>query len=384
MTIPEITAVASASVVAAIADHLWQSSVFAGTIGLSAAVLSRERAHIRHTLWVAASLKFLVPFSLLAGLAVRFSHLRLPERADLVFSLPLDTASQPFTSLELVGKASGVGIVHGRPGVLFIAFAVLWMMGFVCCMCNWLIRWRRMSVHLRSSFHLESGREVVALARLQQDREDLGHVRLFASDEMREPAVFGIMHPVLIWPVGASEHLSDRHIEAILVHECEHVRRRDNLAASMHMLVEAIFWFHPLIWWIGSRLVVERERACDEAVLRAGTLPGIYAESILRICEFCVTLPLSCISGVTGADLQKRIVEIMLAHKPGRLNNCKKVLLVAVFSLSVMTPIIMAGADAAQKESNRPLLSATIAPPPPPPRPRTTDRHLNNGAASGR
>ena len=52
--------------------------------------------------------------------------------------------------------------------------------------------------------------------------------------------------------------------------------RRDNLAAAIHMVVEAIFWFHPLVWWIGARLVEERERACDEEVLRLGNEPTVY------------------------------------------------------------------------------------------------------------
>jgi beta-lactamase regulating signal transducer with metallopeptidase domain len=54
-----------------------------------------------------------------------------------------------------------------------------------------------------------------------------------------------------------------------------HVRRRDNLFAAVHMAVEAIFWFHPLVWWIGSRLLEERELACDEEVLRMGASRGI-------------------------------------------------------------------------------------------------------------
>jgi beta-lactamase regulating signal transducer with metallopeptidase domain len=61
-----------------------------------------------------------------------------------------------------------------------------------------------------------------------------------------------------------------------------HVRRRDNLTASIHMLVEAIFWFHPAVWWIKTRLLEEREQACDEIVLQSGNEGDVYAESILR------------------------------------------------------------------------------------------------------
>ena len=77
------------------------------------------------------------------------------------------------------------------------------------------------------------------------------------------------------------------------------------------MAVEAVFWFHPLAWWIGARLMEERERACDEEVLRMGSLPQIYAEGILKICELYLASPLPCVAGVTGANLKQRIEEIM-------------------------------------------------------------------------
>ena len=118
---------------------------------------------------------------------------------------------------------------------------------------------------------------------------------------------------MLLWPDGISKYLDDAHLEAILAHEIWHVRYRDNLAAAMHMVVEAVFWFHPIVWWLGARLVEERERACDEGVLSMGSTPHVYAEGILKTCEFCVESSLACVSGVTGADLRKRIVHIMSA-----------------------------------------------------------------------
>ena len=95
-------------------------------------------------------------------------------------------------------------------------------------------------------------------------------IEMVVSRASLEPGIFGIVRPVLIWPEGISEHLDDAHLEAILAHEVWHVRRRDNLAAAIHMVVEALFWFHPLVWWIGARLVEERERACDEEVVATG------------------------------------------------------------------------------------------------------------------
>ena len=72
------------------------------------------------------------------------------------------------------------------------------------------------------------------------------------------------------------------------------------------MFVEAVFWFHPLMRWIGERMVEERERACDEEVLRLGNEPRVYAEGILNVCKLYVESPLVCVSGVTGANLKRK------------------------------------------------------------------------------
>jgi uncharacterized protein (TIGR03435 family) len=110
----------------------------------------------------------------------------------------------------------------------------------------------------------------------------------------------------------------------------------------MHMLVEAIFWFHPLVWWLGARLADERERACDEEVLQLGKSAQVYAESILKTCEFCVGSPLACISGVTGADLKKRIVRIMTeADRAVRqLDYGRRLLLCVAAIAGVASPIV--------------------------------------------
>jgi uncharacterized protein (TIGR03435 family) len=176
-----------------------------------------------------------------------------------------------------------------------------------------------------------------------------------------EPGIFGIVRPVLIWPRGMSERLDDAHLEAILAHEVCHVRRRDNLTAAVHMLVEAIFWFHPLVWWLGARLVEERERACDEEVLRLCNRPEVYAEGILKVCEFCLESPLPCVSGVTGSDLKRRIVDVLAAHVSLRMGLGKKVLLAAVALCAVAVPVLLGQAQAAR----RMMLAAVAAAPKP-------------------
>jgi uncharacterized protein (TIGR03435 family) len=121
------------------------------------------------------------------------------------------------------------------------------------------------------------------------------------------------------------------------------------------MLVEAIFWFHPLVWWIGSRLVEERERACDEAVLSLGSEPQVYAEGILNVCKIYSESPLRCVSGVTGSDLKKRIQAILTGRIASELNFAKRVALaaagIAALALPVVVGIVNAPAIRAQSSA---------------------------------
>ena len=72
------------------------------------------------------------------------------------------------------------------------------------------------------------------------------------------------------------------------------------------MLVEALFWFYPMVWLIGARLIVERERACDESVLARGHDREVYAGGILKVYKFCLQSPLACSVGMSGGNLGHR------------------------------------------------------------------------------
>ena len=155
-----------------------------------------------------------------------------------------------------------------------------------------------------------------------------------------EPGVVGIRKPVLLLPAGITDRLTPDQLDAVLAHEMCHVRRRDNLTAAIHMVVEAVIWFYPLVWWIGARLLEERERACDEAVLQSGSDAEVYAEGILNVCKFYIESPLACVSGISGSDLKKRIVRIMTQSLADRLTFGRRVLLAALGVAAVAGPIV--------------------------------------------
>lgn len=309
---------------AALVNHLWQSTVVVCIVALLALALRRNHARIRYWLWMAASVKFLLPFSLLieAGIWLR-SFLPAPAARPVVVQA-LEQVTLPLQPADLAGIAqSPAAVSHGS--WLAIVLLTLWACGALFVAARFARGWWR-----------------VRLARLAARPLALAaDVPVLASQSTIEPGIFGFFRPVLLLPEGILERLSPEQLSAIVAHEMCHVRRRDNLTYLVHMLVESLFWFYPPVWWIGKRLIEERERACDEAVVDARVKPLIYAEGILNVCKFCVESPLECVSGVTGSDLKKRITRIIRQHATLRLSPGRKILLGAAGLLALAAPLVV-------------------------------------------
>jgi bla regulator protein blaR1 len=328
-----------------VTDHLWQSTIFALAAALLTLAFRSNRAQVRYWLWLSASIKFLVPFALLMsfgsslwdGLASR--NIATEFVAPAV-SLTVVQITQPFSdTISFVSAAP-----HPTDWIHIAIFAV-WACGFATIALMRLRGWVRIRAVVRASTPIDIAAAVVVRS----------------SPSLLEPGVLGFLHPTLLLPEGILQSLTPPQFEAVLAHEMSHVRRRDNLTAAIHMLVEAIFWFHPLAWWIGARLVEERERACDEAVLRLGTQPDHYAHAILNVCKLYVESTLTCISGVTGADVNKRIHAILTDRVADQMNLAKKLWLGAFGIAALSAPIIAGMVSAPSLRAQIPAEPLTFA-----------------------
>jgi uncharacterized protein (TIGR03435 family) len=309
-------------------NHLWQSTLGVLMAWLLTRALQQNQARTRYWVWMVASVKLLVPFSLFVALGewlrpATVAPIESPQLAAAVVKI-----SHPFTqNIELTSGfstptagGSAAHDTHLLPAILLAA----WLCGFLFLLARWAQTWWAIRATLRSATPLS----------LSMD------VPVFSSSRLLEPGVFGVFRPVLLIPEKLVHRLSPPQLRSILAHEMCHIRRRDNLTAAIHMVVEAIFWFHPAVWWIEARLIEERERACDEAVLQLGNNAEVYAEGILNVCKFYTESPMVCMSGVTGSDLKRRILRIMAEQGARQLDLTRKVLLSAVALLVVSVPVI--------------------------------------------
>jgi bla regulator protein blaR1 len=303
-----------------IGNHLWQSTLIAAGIAALMAMLRNHGAHVRYWLWWAASVKFLVPFSLLTLLG------------SVIGANLWDRGATP---IDLIEWRSTLGLLEPMPYTpptwtpLTIALLGAWSFGFGAVALVWAVRALEVRTLVRASAPYAA-----ALPSIPAGLE----VR--TTQSLVEPVLVGFASPVLMLPHGIAERLTHAQLGAVVAHELAHWRRRDNLTAAVHMLVEAVFWFHPLVWWVGARLVEERERACDEAVMSGGHDGRTYAEGILNICEHYVASALQCAAGVTGAGLKRRVVEIARSRVMRELSIQKKFLLGTFALVTMLVPIV--------------------------------------------
>ena len=345
-------------------DHLWQSTVFAAAAGLFTLALRKNRARVRHGLWLAASIKFLIPLAVLIGLGNRIPWHRVPP-SDL--SVLVVAISEPFTMPLASAPTFAATPVAPAAKPLPAILATVWAVGFLGIACSWWVRWRRIAAAVRAGSPVPLELPIPAVA----------------SQRLMEPGVFGVANPVLLLPASLFERLTPEQMNAVIAHELYHVRRRDNLVAAFHMFVETVFWFHPMVWWIGRRMVEERERACDEGVLSMGSEPRVYAEAVLKVCKLYVETPLDCVSGITGANLKRRIEAIMTKRITHDLHFAKKLGLAIAAMAALLAPIFIGmmhspavraqSAAVATAPLQAPVAIAALAPAPATkPRPRAT------------
>jgi bla regulator protein blaR1 len=102
------------------------------------------------------------------------------------------------------------------------------------------------------------------------------------SGSCAAPVTVGLLHPTTILPEGWSRWPQAR-LDAVLIHEGEHARRCDPLIQWLALLNRAVFWFHPVAWWLERQLSMLAEEACDVAVLASGCDPRDYAETLVEM-----------------------------------------------------------------------------------------------------
>lgn len=333
-------------------DHLWQSTLFAALAFAVVLLLKRSPARARHGVWLMVSAKVALPAVVLTGLAgsvgldrtaILQSFGAPPSLGDL--SRTIDRIAAPFTG-------AGASVPEPAPARDSRAWgpallAIVWAAGCAVVAGSWWRQRRRVSRAAAAAPPIVAGRERAALDRARARAGSTGPTLLLVSSLVEQPGVFGVLNPVVLLPRGLADRLNDDELETVLLHELVHIRRRDNLIGHLHMALCCLFWFYPVVWLVDRRLLVERERACDDEVLEASCAPSVYVSSLLKVSLFCLGPRVAGVSAA-GSCLRERLAGIAAHPASSRLNGAHQTLVAAsatTLFLFLVSGLIGGGSD---------------------------------------
>jgi beta-lactamase regulating signal transducer with metallopeptidase domain len=274
--------------------------LYASIVCLAAWVLTslwKGNATWKYWIWVATSLNFIVP---LGGFFNRFG------------------ASTVSWATQLSGL-DDVGIGISRNLTVGAVLFGVWLFGAVFMLARLLLRMRRDRRDARVAVGQNS-------ARLKQ--RFLAHgvpVRLSAMGEA--PSVDGVLRPHISLPQGVDRLLSEAELDAVLIHEVIHARRRDNLIGLLHELALCGLWFHPLVWLTGFRLAMFRELSCDDSVIASSR----GADLVSALAKLAVPEGSHLLRAGAASLLSHRVARLATSEPQGT-NRAADWLLIAVFA----------------------------------------------------
>jgi beta-lactamase regulating signal transducer with metallopeptidase domain len=168
--------------------------------------------------------------------------------------------------------------------------------------------------------------------------ESLRPVALCTSDLVQVPTAIGLVEPAVILPSWILQELSPQELNQILLHELAHLRRWDDWTNLAQKLVKALFFFHPAVWWIERQVSLEREMACDDAVVAETCSPRAYAECLAHLAEKTLiqrslVLAQAALGRIRHTSL--RVAQILDVNRPANRKRSWKpaVSFVAVFAI---------------------------------------------------
>jgi len=151
-------------------------------------------------------------------------------------------------------------------------------------------------------------------------------VALCVSNRVRVPTAIGFGRPAVVLPSWCLQDLKPDELHAVVLHELQHLRRRDDWTNLLQQVVGALFFFHPAVWWLEGRLSLEREMACDDAVIATISNRRAYARCLVSLAEKSYVRRSLAMAQALVSRVQQmtaRVTQILAADRPANTMSWK-------------------------------------------------------------
>ena len=228
-------------------------------------------------------------FSLQSAAASPKSHLvsiakSTPEPVAEHASVFVQARNAAYRSASAVMAAVEHPLIRIRSGRILGALAILWALLSLARMVRlgsgyWKLRGlKAAAIPLSPEWQVR----LRSLSRINGVRRQ---TQLLVSKHIAAPMSLGFLNPAILIPRALLDTLSDAELEYVVLHELAHLRRRDDWTNLAQKLIEAILPIQPAVYWIGHRLLIEREMACDDWVIATTGTAKPYAASLTKVAE---------------------------------------------------------------------------------------------------
>ena len=283
---------------ASVLDVSVQFTVLAGLVAVALLLLRRVTPSIRHLVWLLVLLRLATPVGLTSPLGTVPASLAEPRTAADAGSgariaggrSAASTRAATTGSAERAAPYAGDDDPRTSSGFAaspVVAIFLAWAAGVLILAAGQALRAARRRVRTRAVTALppDIGRRVGRLRRELGLRRDV-ETRVVADDAVPGPAVEGWLRPRILLPASLVQTWRTAELDPILLHELVHVQRWDPAVRVLANLLQIVYFFHPVVWWVGRRLDEAREQACDDAVVRrVRGGKGAYIGALLRLVE---------------------------------------------------------------------------------------------------
>jgi len=200
-----------------------------------------------------------------------------------------------------VAAAPASGDVQGaRARLLILWLAGVWALGVVIALVPTAAAFIRLAILARCARPVHGGRWALLIPSAVRELDVRRRVRFLELDGPIMPMTWGVFHPVVLVPADDFDSTIEQRLD-VLRHELAHVRRYDCLTQLVGQITCAVHWFNPLAWLAARELRVERERACDDEVLGAGSKASDYADYLLRVAQSTRVVGATALGGLAMA-----------------------------------------------------------------------------------
>src|ERR1051325_4539901 len=350
-----ISDTAASLVTEVVLNSLWQSMTLVALVWALMHLIRRTNATTRYSIWLACLLAVVVLPALTILMRPSQPAVGAPIAAtEIVTTIGQARASeitaaneapgdsiQQATTAHDAGAAAGAGLhLRFNSSRWWTIFMAAWLViaGGLTARLAWSYRYLQNLKRRSTPVSGADQRRFELLLNTQQVRRPIS---LNSSSEILMPMAVGLSRPVIVIPEDLSQHLTEKEFDQVLLHELAHMQRWDDWTNFLQKLAESIFFFFPAVLWIGRRLNLEREIACDEWVISKTGESRPYAICLTKLAELTLksSTPGLAPAMAVGKKQISRRIRVLLNYEKRPLPGFSRAGLVV--SLTVLAAVLV-------------------------------------------